>query len=121
MRKMVLLLGTIMMLALGFGMSVMAFSTGEKDFSKEEYREMEAEYLEEARQILLEKGCKNAGITLTYIVDQEDNRKYTVSVHHRKFEEFNQEARVLLQARMKEAGELFLDGKIHMVKILSDI
>ena len=91
-------------------------------FSTKQYVDMEEEYVKEARMILLEKGCKNAGITLTYITDREGQREYSVTVHHRKLTRMNVTEWNLLQARVREAGQSFLsgNGKI-MVKILSDI
>jgi len=122
MRKMLLFVGMILVLVLGFGMSALAVSTEGKLPGREEYQQMEAQYTESIRGILLEKGCKNAGITLTYIVDSEGKREYTVTIHHRKLEKMTREEWILLQARIQEAGmDILLNCDIHMVKILSDI
>lgn len=122
MRKIIVITGMILILALGFGMSALAVSTEERVPNAEEYRNMEAEYIEKIRYILLEKGCKNAGITVTYIVDNEARREYTVTIHHRKLEKMTTEEWALLQARIQETGMgILLNSDIHMVKILSDI
>ena len=120
MRKMILFLGTIMMLVLGLGMSVMAISPREEQISREEYQNLEEEYITEARQILLEKGCKNAGINLTYQADEEGNREYTVTVYHRKIKTMNSQEWALLQARMKEVGDPLIYERICLVRILKD-
>ena len=121
MKRVVIFLGIILGLAFGFGISAKAVS--EKEFmSKEEYCRLEEAYVEEVRLILLEKGCKNAGVTLTYITDAEGTREYALTIHHRKLEEMKEQEWKLLQARMQETGEYFLgsNGSL-MVKILSDI
>ena len=122
MRRMIVFWGMILVFASGFGMSALAFSMDGKTPGREEYRCMEEAYTEEIRWILLEKGCKNAGVTLTYMVDNEEKREYTVTIHHRKLEKMTKEEWTLLQARIQEAGrELLLNCDINMVKILSDI
>lgn len=120
MRRIVVFLGMVLILVLGVGRSVMAFSLEEKAYSREEYRRMETEYIEKIRLVLLEKGCKNAGITLTYVTDKEEKREYTVTVHHRKLENMEQQEWELLQARIRECGVEMFTEPIAMVKILSD-
>lgn len=121
MKKVVACMSIILILALGFGMSVMAFSS-EDGRTCREYGMVEKAYVEEVRQILLEKGCKDAGITLTYITDGEGNRDYTITLHHRKIKKMKDNEWSILQARIKETGEkFFIDSKVEMVKILSDI
>ena len=74
MKKTILFVVTVLVFAFGIGITVKAAYGKENagKFSEEEYRIMEEEYKHEARRILLEKGCKNAGITLTYVIDTED-------------------------------------------------
>ena len=79
MKKMVLFLTAVVVLVFGIGMTVKAASSKEIiEISKEQYRMMEEDYLEKVRDILLEKGCRNAGIALTYVTDAENNRSYTL-------------------------------------------
>lgn len=122
MKKIVVLVAIVLGMVSGYGMSVMAVSTEDRQISREEYFMAEQAYVDEVRQILLEKGCKNAGITLTYITDMEGQREYALTLHHRKIRQMDAEEWTLLQARIVEAGDIFFtDSKIKMVKILSDI
>lgn len=119
MRKMRLLAVAVLVLVFGIGMTAKAASLKEENISlgKEEYRMMEEECMDEVRLILLEKGCKNAGITLTYVTDAEGNRDYIVTVHHAKLHEMDNQELILLQARMTEAAEKMLLTKVTLKQI----
>ena len=119
MKKAGFLVVTILILVLGISMTVKAASQRTEDitFSKEQYRMMEEEYLEEVRDILLEKGCKNAGITLTYVTDEIGNRKYTVTAHHTKLEKMDAQQLLLLQARIQESAERMLFAEVELKQL----
>lgn len=103
MKKMGRYIILVCILVMGLGMTVMAMSPErEGDISEEQYEAMEQEYLDEVRQILMEKGCKNAGLTLTYIVNAREERIYTVTVHHRRLNAMEEWEICLLKARAKE-------------------
>ena len=104
MRRMIMLVAVVMVLAMGIGMSVMASSEKGMTYviSNEEYKEMEQECLQDVKAILLEKGCKDAGVTLTYVTMEDGSREYTVCVHHAKLDVMESEEYGLLQARIKE-------------------
>ena len=46
------------------------------------YREIEAEYVKEVRVFLNEEGYSNSGVTMTKVIDEEENRSYTMTIHH---------------------------------------
>ena len=118
MRKIVVLLTTAVVLVLGIGMTVKAASSKEIiEISKEQYRVMEEDYLEEVRDILLEKGCKNAGVTLTYVTDAEENRSYIVTVHHARLEDLQSQELLLLEARMQELAEVTLFADVELEQL----
>ncbi len=119
MKKAGLLLAAVLILVLGIGMTAKAssFKGGNIQISREQYRIMEEEYLEEVREILLEKGCKNAGITLTYITDIDGNREYVVTVHHAKLEKMENQELILLQARMQESAEEMLYAEVILKRL----
>lgn len=116
--KRAMLFGVIVIImVLGMGISVRAnFEKGFKMNSKERQL-LENEYLGEVRQILLEKGCKNAGVTLTYVTDAEGNRSYVVSVHHIKIKRMNAQEVTLLQARIREAADKMMLGEVVLKQI----
>ena len=104
MRRVVMFVVVVMVLAMGIGMSVMASSEKEMSYviSNEEYKAMEQECLQEVKMILLEKGCKDAGVTLTYVTMEDGSREYTVNIHHGKLDTMETEEYSLLQERIKE-------------------
>lgn len=118
MKKIVVLLTMVTCLVLGIGMTVKAASSKDDyKISNEQYSIMEEEYLETVRDILLEKGCKNAGITLTYIKDAEENRTYTVKIHHTKLEKMEIQELALLEARIQESGEKVLLTTVELKQL----
>ena len=118
MKKMVLLLTAVVVLVLGIGMTVKAASSKEIiKISKGQYRKMEEEYVEEVRDILLEKGCKNAGVTLTYVTDAEENRSYKVTVHHPRLEQMGTQELGLLEARLQECAEIMLFAEVELKQL----
>ena len=101
-----------MVLVLGIGITARAsFEKGEQ-LNEKQIRMLENEYLEEVRQLLLEKGCKNAGVMLTYKIDAEGNKLYIVNVHHAKIRSMNEQEFVLLQARIQEKALAMLRGRV---------
>ena len=119
MKKMAMFLVVVMVLVMGIGMSVMASTDREMTYviSNEEYKEMERECLQEVKLILLEKGCKDAGVTLTYVTGEEGSREYTVSVHHEKLDAMDVEEYGILQARIKDTVRDNLMAKACIKKI----
>ena len=119
MRRAVMFVVVVMALAMGIGMSVMASADQEVTYviSNEQYKEMEQECLQDVKAILLEKGCKDAGVTLTYVIGEDGSREYTVCVHHAKLEVMESEEYGLLQARIKDSVRDYLMANASVKKI----
>ena len=119
MKKMAVLLVVVFSLVLAIGMSAKAavLKGDGSAFSTKQYVDMEEEYVKEARMILLEKGCKNAGITLTYIADAEGNREYTVTLHHAKLDKMKDGERALLTSRLQESAEKILLTEVSLKQL----
>lgn len=119
MRKVTLLLVVVLVCVLGIGITAKAASLKDENIqiSKEQYHMLEGEYMDEVRMILLEKGCKNAGVMLTYVTDAEGNREYTVTVHHIRLEEMGSQEWTLLQARIQEKAWdiLWAEAKLKQI------
>ena len=119
MKKMIGFVVAVMMMVLGVSMSVVA--SNEKEvaivISNEEYKEMEQECLQEVKMILLEKGCKDAGVTLTYVTMEGGSREYTVCVHHAKLDVMESGEYGLLEARIKDAVKDTLMTNAYLKKI----
>ena len=119
MKRAGFLVAAVLILALGIGMTAMAASQRAEDiiYSKEQYCMMEEEYLEEVRDILLEKKCKNAGVTLTYITDTAGSRRYIVTVHHTKLKKMDSKQWTLLQERIQESAERILFAEVELKQL----
>lgn len=117
MEKKVFLVTILVLLILGAGTTAKADYGTKNVISKEERQVLEEEYVEEVRRILLEKGCRDAGVTLTYTTDMEGNIEYTVSLYHEKINRMKSRDILLLQARIKEAAiEKYL-GEVSLKQI----
>ena len=117
MRKIVLLTVTVIILMLGINMTAKVVTAKEKSISREQYRILEEEYKNEVRMILLEKGCKNAGIMLTYVEDAEGTRDYTVTLCHAKLDKMEDADMLLLKARLQESGQEILMANVIIKRI----
>lgn len=119
MKKAVLLVVTVLVLVFGIGITARAASVKEEEvrISKEQYYVMEEEFQKEARMILLEKGCKDAGIMLTYVTDAEGRRAYTVTVHHSRLDKMEEQELKLLEARLQESGQKVLMTEVSLKKL----
>ena len=119
MKKKGLLAVITLVLILGIGMTAKAASSIDAvgDIDEKQYVAMEEQYLDEARMILLEKGCKNAGITLTYVSDAQGSRNYTVTIHHSRLDKMEKEELSLLKGRLQESGEKILFAQVSFKQL----
>lgn len=115
MKKVVIIITAVVFFVLGIRMTAKASSKEEFRIGQEQYGMIENEYLEEVRDILLEKGCKNAGVTLRYIIDMEENRSYMVTIHHARLEDMEEWELALLEARIVEVWQNYTVGKIGIL------
>lgn len=79
------------------------------------YRELEAEYVKEIRFFLNEEGYSNSGVTMTKVIDEEENRSYTVAIHHRGIGNLQQEEQEQLQKELSQIKEEGMDGVITYI------
>lgn len=55
------------------------------------YAVMQDEYVKQAKQRMEEQGYSNCGVTVTWVVQSDGSREYTVLLHHRKLEKLSPE------------------------------
>lgn len=65
------------------------------------YRELEAEMVQEVRQMLNEKGYDNSGISLTRVVNEDGSREYTLTIHHKKITQLSEAGRADLKLELE--------------------
>ena len=115
MKKIAWVMMVAFLLVSGISSTVKAATVKEEvQFTREEYKEMEKEYVHQIRLILLEKGCKDAGITLTYVITNDEERQYTVTIHHKELDNLTGEEFSLLRGRIEDTGKnyLFCETKV---------
>lgn len=66
------------------------------------YRETESRLVEEAREYLDRQGYENSGVMLTRVVDMDGSREYTLSIHHGRIAELNEEEQEQLTDGLRE-------------------
>lgn len=66
------------------------------DISNDYYKAIEQTYVEGVRDKLDGRGFKNAGISLTKVVDEDGAFEYTVSIHHRRIDKMDEYQRTEL-------------------------
>lgn len=86
MKKIILIFMTVIfvfIISLCIGGTVQSQSKEKQRFDHEAYLDMEREYLENVRDVLEQHECRNSGITMTYILDQDGIRYYELLIHHK--------------------------------------
>ncbi len=79
------------------------------------YREIEAEYVKNIRFFLSEEGYSNSGVTMTKVIDEGENRSYTVMIHHRRIGNLQQEEQEQLQEELSRIKGEGMDGVITYI------
>lgn len=95
-------LGLVLVTAFCVVMTVKSQSNVEEVAVENYYREKEQEMLADTRAYLSREGFTNSGVTLTRVVDEEGNREYTITVHHRKISNLQEDARETLRVALQE-------------------
>ena len=79
------------------------------------YREIEAEYVKEVRFFLNEEGYSNSGVTMTKVIDEEENRSYTMTIHHRGIGNLQQDEQEQLQEELLQIRREKMEGVITYI------
>ncbi|MBR1931289.1 MAG: hypothetical protein IJ833_07460 [Lachnospiraceae bacterium] len=82
---------------------VTVFSREALSRSEEEayYQTLEKEMERQVREYLNEQGFQNSGVMLTRVMEADGSREYTLTVHHSRIENLNQEAQDALGAELE--------------------
>ncbi len=90
---------TLLMVFILFSLVTMKVKgQGEVDFASERefYEELEENYEMRLRDMLENKGYRNAGITMTKVYQTDGGRDYTIQIHHRRIDGLCEEEKLLL-------------------------
>lgn|GEM_PF-143151 len=79
------------------------------------YREIEAEYVKQVRFFLNEEGYSNSGVTMTKVIDEEENRSYTMTIHHRGIGNLQPEEQEQLQEELLQIRREKMEGVITYI------
>lgn len=70
------------------------------------YTEFERRYRDDVREYLNSEGFKNAGITLTKVIDTDGRRTYSLEVHHKSFSKLDDEAKAEIINKLAEMADV---------------
>lgn len=89
-------IGAVVLIGISvFCMSATAYSSERIERREREscYREIETAYVKEIRTFLAEEGYADSGVMMTKVIDADESRAYTVTIHHRSILALGQEDR----------------------------
>ena len=66
------------------------------------YRTLEDDMVNRVRDILTKKGFENSGVMLTRVVEADESRSYTLSVHHGRILKLDEESEVELSEELED-------------------
>ena len=90
---------TVMLIFILFSLVTMRVKgQGEVDFAadRELYEQLEDSYTERLKDMLENKGYRNAGISMTKIYQPDGSREYTVQIHHKRINQLSDGEKLLL-------------------------
>ena len=64
--------------------TVISQEKGKNRVDEKYYHGMEQAYVREIRSFLGEQGYKNSGVTMTYVLTEDEYREYKITIHHKK-------------------------------------
>lgn len=102
---------TVMLVFVLFSLVTMRVKgQGELDFAadRELYEQLEDTYTERLKDMLENKGYRNAGITMTKIYQSDGRREYTVQIHHKRINQLSDGEKILL---LNELAALSFGGE----------
>lgn len=102
---------TVMLVFVLFSLVTMRVKgQGELDFAadRELYEQLEDTYTERLKDMLENKGYRNAGITMTKIYQPDGSREYTVQIHHKRINQLSDGEKILL---LNELAALSFGGE----------
>ena len=70
------------------------------------YTEFERRYRNDIREYLNGEGFKNAGITLTKVIDTDGKRTYTLEVHHKSFSKLDDDTKAEIINKLAEMADV---------------
>lgn len=76
-------------------------------------KEMEEEYIQSIKDELSDMGYSYAGVTLTKVVNEDKEKIYTLSIHHRRIDKMSKQER---QALIDKLSEVKLLGDEYLVE-----
>ena len=98
--------------------TVMSQTEGNITVDEESFLELEDDYVGTVRTYLEEKGYRNSGVALTRVVDEEGDRSYEMTLHHKNLYKLSTEEQETI---LKEIATMafHVSGCKFQVKLLS--
>ena len=87
--------------------------------TEECYKDFEKIYRTDVKLYMDGMGYKNCGIMLTKTIDANNNRVYTVELHHKRFANISNDEREEIQGKLKVMAGMLDEDDILVTNILS--
>ena len=115
MKKAVLSLLTLLIIAISCIIGTLNVrATKKQAMTDASYTEFERRYRADVREYLNEAGFKNAGITLTKVIDTDGKRTYTLEVHHKSFAKLDESAKAEIISKLAEMADVPYQNDINV-------
>lgn len=92
----------ISVLAASLCMTQIVFSRERTMEMEHYYQSMEQETVRQVREYLNGKGYTNSGVMLTRVVDGNENRFYTLTIHHGRIDRMDEDEREVLGEALEQ-------------------
>ena len=95
-------------------------SEGGDETQRIENHVKEQQLLTQVKQYLNENGCRNSGVTLTYVMDENGKCDYTFTIHHKRINGMSEEEREDFRAELSQVCAVSGEAKVSFTYLLTD-
>ena len=82
--------------------------------------QVKEQLLTKVKQYLNENGCRNSGVTLTYVMDESGECDYNFTIHHKRINDMSEEEREAFSAELMQACDASGSYSISYEYLLTD-
>ena len=87
--------------------------------NNKEYQEAEVTYAKQVKNILADASLKNAGVTMTKVIDANGKRDYTICINHKNINYMNKSELESLEMQL-DTLEMNIENSICRINFLDN-